>query len=53
MELMAAVEALKFLPSDILSKITITTDSKYVKDGINEWLPNWKKVQTYKHDLTL
>ena len=23
--------------------ITLYTDSKYVMDGINEWLPNWKK----------
>lgn len=37
----AVIEALKALkePSDL----TINSDSKYVLNGINEWLPNWKK----------
>ena len=41
MEMTAVIEAIKALkqPSDI----TINSDSKYVLDGINEWLPNWKK----------
>ena len=41
MELTAAIEALNALKS--ASKVTLYTDSKYVMDGINEWMPNWKK----------
>ena len=41
MELTAAIEALKALERP--SKITIFTDSVYVKDGISKWLENWKK----------
>ena len=41
MELTAAIEALNALKS--ASKVTLHTDSKYVMDGINEWLANWKK----------
>ena len=41
MELTAAIEALNALKS--ASKVTLHTDSKYVMDGINEWMPNWKK----------
>ena len=41
MELTAAIEALKALkvPADV----RLWTDSKYVLQGITEWLPNWKK----------
>ncbi len=41
MELMAAIRALEELkrPCDV----TLTTDSQYVRKGITEWLPNWKK----------
>ena len=41
MELTAVIEALKSLtrPCDII----ITTDSNYVKDGITEWIHQWKK----------
>ena len=41
MELMAAIAALEGLsrPSDI----TVVTDSAYVKNGITEWLANWKR----------
>lgn len=41
MELTAAIEAL-----NVLSKprnVILYTDSKYVMDGINEWMPNWIK----------
>lgn len=40
MELTAAIEALNALKGrcDVL----LYTDSKYVMDGIREWLPNWK-----------
>ena len=41
MELMAAIEGLKYISKP--SKIKIFTDSKYVKDGINSWIINWKK----------
>lgn len=41
MELTAAIEALNALRSR--SSVTLYTDSKYVMDGINEWMPNWKK----------
>ena len=41
MELLAAINALETLVKP--SKITIVTDSSYVKDGISAWLPNWKK----------
>ncbi|MCH7981393.1 MAG: ribonuclease HI [Proteobacteria bacterium] len=41
MEMTAAIEALNALNS--ASAVTLNIDSKYVMDGINEWLPNWKK----------
>lgn len=41
MELTAVIEALKALKSKCI--ITLYTDSRYVMDGINEWMPNWKK----------
>ncbi len=41
MELMGAISALKHSPQDI--KIELWTDSSYVKNGINEWIANWKK----------
>ncbi len=41
MELTAAIEALNALKSG--QRAVLHTDSKYVMDGVNEWLPNWKK----------
>lgn len=41
MELTAAIEALNALRAR--SSVILYTDSKYVMDGINEWMPNWKK----------
>ena len=41
MELTAAIEALNVLNKR--SKVELYTDSKYVMDGINKWMPNWKK----------
>ena len=41
MELTAAIQALKTFENK--SKITLITDSKYVKDGIQYWIENWKK----------
>ena len=40
MELMAAIMALKKIKNR--SEITIYTDSRYVKDGITEWIKKWK-----------
>jgi len=41
MELTAAIQALKAIEKK--SAITLITDSKYVKDGIQSWIQNWKK----------
>ena len=41
MELTAAIEALNALKNG--QRVVLHTDSKYVMDGINEWMPNWKK----------
>lgn len=39
MELMAAIQALETLTE--ACEVTLYTDSKYVQQGISEWLPNW------------
>ena len=41
MELMAVIESLKAISKPF--EIVITTDSKYVKNGITSWIHNWKK----------
>jgi ribonuclease HI len=41
MELMAAISALEALTRD--TALIIVTDSAYVKNGITEWMPNWKR----------
>ncbi|WP_370978649.1 ribonuclease HI [Agaribacterium sp. ZY112] len=41
MELMAAIEALNALTESC--EVKLTTDSNYVKDGINSWIANWKR----------
>ena len=41
MELMAAIQGLKALSENCI--VNLTTDSKYVMDGINSWIKNWKK----------
>ena len=41
MELMAAIQGLKALNENCI--VHLTTDSKYVMDGINSWIMNWKK----------
>ena len=41
MELQAAISALESLSRSC--SVKLTTDSKYVMDGIQEWLPNWKR----------
>ena len=40
MELTAAIEGLKYFSEE--RKITLYTDSKYVKDGITSWINKWK-----------
>jgi ribonuclease HI len=40
MELMAAISALEALERP--SKLTVVTDSVYVKDGITKWIYSWK-----------
>ncbi|OFW81396.1 MAG: ribonuclease HI [Alphaproteobacteria bacterium RIFCSPLOWO2_01_FULL_40_26] len=41
MEMRAVIEALKVLKRS--SKITLHTDSKYVMEGITNWIESWKK----------
>ncbi len=41
MELTAAIEALKALKSPC--RVTLWTDSQYVRKGISEWIDNWIK----------
>ena len=41
MELMAAIEALKKIPTG--QKVQVYTDSKYVKLGITEWIEKWSQ----------
>jgi ribonuclease HI len=40
MELMAAISALETLSKP--SRVTVVTDSSYVKDGITKWIFGWK-----------
>ena len=40
MELMAAIRALEALTRPV--RILLTTDSRYVMQGITQWLPGWK-----------
>ncbi len=40
MELLAAITALETLSQP--SKLTVVTDSSYVKDGITKWIYSWK-----------
>jgi len=40
MELTAAIKALEVFKQE--SKLSLTTDSTYVKDGITKWLDKWK-----------
>ena len=41
MEITAAIKALEYF--EIIKDLIIYTDSKYVKDGIESWIINWKK----------
>jgi len=41
MELMAVIQGLEALTRP--SRVRITTDSQYVKNGITQWIHNWKR----------
>ena len=41
MELTAAIKALQHFKNS--EELILVTDSKYVKDGIQSWMANWKK----------
>ena len=41
MELMAAIRSLETLTRPC--RVTLYTDSEYVRKGITQWLPNWKQ----------
>ncbi|MGE0735317.1 MAG: ribonuclease HI [Alphaproteobacteria bacterium] len=41
MEMMAAIAALESLTRPVTARLH--TDSQYLKNGITEWLPQWKK----------
>ena len=41
MELLAAIEGLSVLTESC--QVDLTTDSQYVKNGINQWIHNWRK----------
>lgn len=41
MELTAAIRGLASLQERC--EVALTTDSQYVRQGITEWMPNWKK----------
>ena len=41
MELTAAIEALASLKET--SRVILTTDSQYVRQGITSWMDNWKR----------
>ncbi len=41
MELMAAIRALEVLKRNM--RVTVHTDSNYLRQGITEWLPGWKR----------
>ena len=41
MELMAAIIGLESLERS--SSVSVTTDSKYVRDGISSWIDSWKR----------
>jgi ribonuclease HI len=41
MELMAAIKALTYCDDN--SHVVLNTDSTYVRDGITQWINNWKR----------
>ena len=51
MELTAALQALRTLKKP--SRVEIVTDSEYLRRGITEWLPGWKKRNWQRKGGTL
>lgn len=45
MELQAVIEGLRWALSVQQQQLTIVTDSRYVQQGMLQWLANWKKNQ--------
>jgi ribonuclease HI len=44
MEMQAAIAALEFLSgSEQTEPVTLYTDSEYVKNGVTQWMKNWKR----------
>lgn len=43
MEMLAIIGALEYCLQNNISQPTIYSDSKYVIDGITQWIQNWKK----------
>jgi ribonuclease HI len=41
MELMAAIQGLEQLKKPV--RVTLTTDSQYVRQGITKWISGWKR----------
>lgn len=41
MELLAAIEALESLKRP--SRVSLTTDSQYLRQGVQQWMVNWKR----------
>ena len=41
MEMMAAIEAIETLKRKV--KVRVYTDSRYLQDGMNQWIHNWKR----------
>ena len=48
MELTAAIEALAALPAG--AEAVLRSDSRYVIDGITQWVPGWKRRNWRKSD---
>lgn len=42
-ELIAMLEAMKWISAKTNTRATIHTDSAYVMNGLLEWMPNWKR----------
>lgn len=42
MELLACIKALESLGAGATGDVHVTTDSRYVKDGITRWIAQWK-----------
>ncbi len=50
MELQAAIEALRSLAAP--HRVTLFTDSQYLRRGITEWLPGWTRRNWQTRDMT-